>query len=189
MNVSELSEEVLLIMSLFKIAAFFIMLSVPFPIFLYETNTDASSDWKTSDYLSLVSLVIAAFAACFSVYQFNKSRNLSIKEAFWLREVIFPSFVKEFMLFFETSISAYNQYDSPEKFYIDKILPDINKLQDLSSILDVGCSGLRIEVCEALENFHNKMMDISSKQELVDEIIIMCTGIVCIMQKRQLNMK
>lgn len=167
---------------------------VPFPtlatsigISFYNFNNEEEVGLSNSDSISLLSLAASLLAILFSIYQYNKSKKISIKEQFWLRAVILPGFIQELTSFFDNAVKSKKSHESPLDFYINIGIPALNALQDRAYLLGVGCKGLDKIIQNEIECFQDEIMhNINSSDEFIKNVTELSTKIVGSIQEKQI---
>jgi len=171
----------------------FLLLPIPvfatnIGVYLYTSNEKEDSYLSLSNVVSVMSLIISFSAILFSIYQYNKSKKISIKEQFWLRTVILPDFISELTSFFNKAIENKKSHESPLEFYIETGIKSLNALQDRAYLLGVSCEGLDIIIQNEIEEFQNEIMEsINSSDEFIKNVISLSTKIVSHIQSNQMK--
>ncbi|ELB2881598.1 hypothetical protein NB501_04495 [Vibrio alginolyticus] len=119
----------------------------------------SSDSLGASEILAGLAVLVSIGALCFQAYQFNKQKKSSIKEAFWMREVIIPRFLNRFLDFIEQAPEYYQSANNLTDFYQDYALLELNMLRDATELLNVGKRGLGEKVVELLLNFDDDVTE------------------------------
>ena len=126
----------------------------------------SSGGLGASDILAGLAFLVSLIAFGFQVFQFNKQRSLSIKETFWMREVIIPRFLERFLNFIDEAPQCYQSANDMTDFYQTYAIPELNFLKDATGILNVGKAGLGIEVYHLIESFDDDVSEAKTVDDL-----------------------
>ncbi|MGN2616978.1 hypothetical protein [Aliivibrio fischeri] len=138
-----------------------------------------------SEMLSGLALIVSAAGFFFTVRQAKKQQRTSIKETFWMREVLIPHFLGGFLTFVKEAPECYNASENLGDFYVSYALNEINSLKDSVKILNVGQSGLGDTVSTIFDEFEDDMMDITNSDELMLLLTQLAVNVINSIQEAQ----
>lgn len=156
----------------------------PIKIKLEATDTK-SKGIGASEMLAALALLVSGAGFLFTVRQAKKQQTTSIKETFWMREVLIPHFLDGFLAFVKEAPECYNASDNLGDFYVSYALNEINSLKDSVKILNVGQNGLGDTVSTIFEEFENDMMDVTDSDEFMSLLTQLAVNVINSIQDAQ----
>ncbi|MFA0036480.1 hypothetical protein AB4423_07015 [Vibrio chagasii] len=115
-----------------------------------------------SDILAGLALLVAFGTFGFQIYQHSQQKRVSIRESFWMREILIPRFLDRFLNFTNEAIECYQSAESLGDFYQSYALFELNFLKDASAILNAGYTGLGDDVYGLLESFDDDIQEVEN---------------------------
>lgn len=158
------------------------------PIKIKLEATDIKSKGiGASEMLAGLALLVSVFGFIFTVMQAKKQQTTSIKETFWMREVLIPHFLGGFLAFVKDAPEFYNASDNLGDFYTSYALNEINSLKDSVKILNVGQNGLGDTVTTIFDEFEDEIMSITSSGDLMLLLTQLAVNVINSIQDAQVK--
>jgi len=150
-----------------------------------KTASEKSSGLKSSDILSFLAFVVSLMTFGYSIHQNNKKKSQSIKENFWMREVLIPHYLDGFLAFVKTAPTCYQASDSLGDFYTSYALSELNSIEESTYLLDAGSLGLGTKMRVVLSEFDDAIMDVNNNGELLTLLSELSSKSIKIIQNAQ----
>lgn len=160
----------------------------PAPPIRISLNMDKDDGIKLSDILSGFALLSSIFSVGYTIYLNNKNTSRSIKETFWMREVLIPQFLSRFFKFINEAPEKYKTSSDLGSFYSSYALNELNSLEDVSVVLSAGCDGLGATICDIIEEFQEQMMEVECSEDFSELLIKFTSNVVNAIKTAQINM-
>ncbi|OCH06556.1 hypothetical protein [Aliivibrio fischeri] len=150
-----------------------------------ETSDTSSKGIGASELLAGLALAVSVAGLIFTVVQAKKQQSTSIKETFWMREVLIPHFLSGFLTFVKDAPACYRASDNLGDFYGSYALNEINDLKDAVKILNVGTKALGDAVSESFDEFENNMMKATDNEKFMALLTALTTDVITKIQNAQ----
>lgn len=135
----------------------------PSYIYVYQAAGDAAdSFFSTSNVCAVLALIISIVTP---VATNHFSKRSSVKETFWMREVLIPQFSDVLFDFIKVSPEKFSTSTSLGDFYNNYALDIINALRDSSRILGVSSKELNDNLNSNIEDFEDDIMSINDTSD------------------------
>jgi len=146
------------------------------------------NDLSLSDIFAFTAIVISLVTFAYSIYSnFNLAKK-SVKETFWMREVLIPKFIDGFFDFIQNSPAHYKLASGNSGiFYVNYALDKINLIKDSSKWLRVSSPGLEKVINNHIENFENDMMSVQDYESYKELLISFSTSVIKDIQEAQID--
>ena len=139
--------------------------------YIYQVAGDTNEAlFSTSDILAFFAILISIGTPI--VTSFFSKRN-SVKEAFWMREVLIPQFSDVLFDFVKCSPDKLTSSQSMGEFYNNYALGIINSLKDSSRILGVSSKELTENLDRDIEYFEDEMMNITNVSDRDSYVLLL----------------
>lgn len=153
-----------------------------------QMNKEKDDGIKVSDILSALALAASISGIWLTVY-LNRTNNLrSIKEAFWMREVLIPRFLNRFFSFLNDAPTAFRASNNLGDFYSTYALTELNDLEDASVILSAGVPELGEKVANIIGEFNDEIMSITDESDFSRLLTDFSLDVVSTIREAQLNL-
>lgn len=153
-----------------------------------ESSDSESKFGSTGDWFSIFALLISLASSGFSIYQYRSNKHSSIKETFWMREVLMPQFLEVFLAFIKNAPLRYDSVNNLGTFYTNYALSELNTLTDTTNLLAIGTSGLKSKIIGYIDDFENHVMNVTSRDELVALLDVFAENVVKEIQGSQIKL-
>lgn len=153
-----------------------------------ESSDTESKFGSTGDWFSILALLISLASSGFSIYQYRSNKHSSIKETFWMREVLMPQFLEVFLAFIKNAPLRYDSVNNLGTFYTNYALSELNTLTDTTNLLAIGTSGLKSKIIGYIDDFENDVMNVTSRDELVALLDVFAENVVKEIQGSQIKL-
>jgi hypothetical protein len=150
-----------------------------------DINKEKPDSLTSSDILAFLALIFSASSLGFTIWSYNSSKSQSIKETFWMREVLIPRFLNKFFEFIQSAPECYKASNNLGDFYTTYALVELNLLRDASSILSAGHADLGANIKDVIEKFEDEVMAISTYDDLTALITKFAVQVVKVIQSAQ----
>lgn len=127
--------------------------------YVYVCQAAKDGSFSISDIFAFLAIVISIAVPVIT----NKiTKRNSVKETFWMREILIPQFTDILFKFVKESPSKI--IDGKNKFYAEYALDVINSLRDSALVLGVASKDLKNSIEREIDEFENKMMNVSESE-------------------------
>lgn len=202
MSVSEqLKGDCLLMIIHFK-KRYWYLLSLLFSFSVYAFPTCGNFLWPSivnigqpkddkislSDFFAFMAIVISIATLIYTAWFNINGNKKSVKEIFWMREVLIPKFLDNFFAFIQNSPAQYKAFNlSPSEFYRNYALGEINSIRDSSKWLRVSSETLEASIISHIEDFEDDMMAVTDYDGYVNLVFNLSSSVIKDIQNVQLD--
>ncbi|MBN3104312.1 hypothetical protein H4F50_20940 [Pectobacterium brasiliense] len=142
-----------------------------FYFYIYSAASDVEEPFfSTSDFIAFLAVLIS-IATPIITHFFSK--RSSVKETFWMREVLIPQFSNILFDFIKVSPDKLTTSQNMGAFYNDYALNVINSLKDASRILGVSSKELNEDLDRSIEYFEDEIMNITSVSDRDSYVLLL----------------
>ncbi|RXQ03304.1 hypothetical protein EGL69_13610 [Vibrio parahaemolyticus] len=148
-------------------------------------------DISWSDIGSIGAVILSVLTLLYTQYQNRKLKQQSIEEVFWMREVLIPHFMDNFLQFVKDAPSRFSESNQNKgRFYAQYALERLNALRESLILVQAIDTSLKIKLDQAIEEFDEFMgedgdMDTST---LNDVLADMTKKVIQAIQKAQYDL-
>jgi len=153
-----------------------------FPSYVYIYQAAKDSSTSISDVCAVIAIITSVLLPL--AINFYSKRN-SVKETFWMREILIPQFSDVLFGFVKASPDKFSESESQGEFYMNYALDVINALKDSSRVLGIASSKLKEDLLSDIEYFEDEMMEVEDRTSYVLLLSNFSTKIVSSIQKAQ----
>ncbi|WP_157076051.1 hypothetical protein [Erwinia persicina] len=150
--------------------------------YFYMLQQAKDDSFSVSDFCAIAAIVIS-IAAPFATSYFSK-RN-SVKETFWMREILIPQFSSVLFDFIKESPERYRTSSNLGQFYSNYALGIINTLRSSSRVLGVASDSLMKEIQGHIGSFEDEIMDADDQDKYIQLVSEFSRNLVLSIQKAQ----
>ncbi|MEZ8191737.1 MULTISPECIES: hypothetical protein [Vibrio] len=156
---------------------------------LKETETVGASRVSLSDLGSIGALVIAIVTWFGTNKQSKRLQRQSIEEGFWMREVLIPHFMDDFLEFVKDAPKRFSETGNITQFYANYALAELNKLRESLILVKAINAELKMKFEEAIEDFEDTIGEDESMdgQALNQALTTMTVTVTNSIRKAQIN--
>lgn len=117
-----------------------------------------SMDTSWSDYSGIGAVILSLITLFYTSHQNRKLKQQSIEEVFWMREVLIPHFMDNFLQFVKDSPSKFSESNQNKGlFYAQYALERLNELRESLILVQAIDDSLKQELDKAIEEFDELM--------------------------------
>ncbi|WP_045588157.1 hypothetical protein [Vibrio parahaemolyticus] len=132
-----------------------------------KEKSEVKSLFSTSDVIAIV----AAFVSSFSIYYSRqidlRNRKASIHDGYWMREVIYPTFMQSLIEFVRDAPKHYRDAGGDYELFFDCYALDaLNQIRDNTSFLNSIDKELPEKAEQLVDEFEEKLQSITDSSEL-----------------------
>ncbi|HHX8273703.1 TPA: hypothetical protein ACVOYM_002048 [Vibrio diabolicus] len=143
-----------------------------------NTNSDEKTEkakeksiFSTSDIIAFIAALVSGFSIYYSRQVDLRNRKASIHDGYWMREVIYPTFMQSLIEFVRDAPKHYRDADGDYELFFDCYALDaLNQIRDNTSFLNSIDKELPEKAEQLVDDFEETLQSVNDSSELKDAL-------------------